>query len=79
MDSLTETAWKIIDTVAAKKKPYAVFAGRVVELMPADGKRFAILQNNPQRMAQCVGVFDQRARLTEVRQALQAAMGGLCS
>ena len=71
MDELTTTAWRILDTLAAKKKPYAVFAGRCVEWMPADGPRFAALQKIPARMARLVGVFDQNARLTELLAALR--------
>lgn len=79
MDSLSAIAGKILDRVLQKGKPYAVFAGRSVEWVPVDGKRYAQLKDNPARMALCVGVFDARATLSDIEEAIQAVVGVQCS
>jgi hypothetical protein len=71
-------AGKLIDRALEKKAPYAVFVGRTVMLVPADGKQFARLQQSPERMAMCAGVFDGRASVDEVCEAIESAWGRLC-
>lgn len=77
MDSLLAIAGQILERVQQTCAPYAVFAGRSVEWMPADGKRFANLQRDAARMALCVGVFDADATLVDIAQALEATMGAV--
>lgn len=66
-------AGEILHRVTQKGKPYAVFCGRYVEWMPCDGPRYGRLKDDPARMALCVGVFDQRATLDDIAQALATA------
>ena len=72
MDELTTSAWQILETIERQKKPYAVFHGVITQWMPVDGPRFAAFQKNPERMASFIGIFDTRARLTEIVAALKA-------
>lgn len=65
-------ARRVVDKALATGRPYAVFVGRSVEMLPADGKRFAKLQADPARMALCVGVFDADARVADVAAAIEA-------
>lgn len=69
---VADLAQSVISAVQKTHRPYAVFVGRSVELMPADGLRFAKLQANPLRMAQCAGVFDFEACVDDVAAALEA-------
>ena len=79
MDSSAAIAGQILDREIQKGKPYAVFAGRSLEWMPVDGKRFANLQRDPERMALFVGVFDADASLSDIEEAIQAVVGAQCS
>ena len=79
MDSPSALAGQILERVQQKCVPYAVFAGRSVEWMPADGKRFANLQRDPARMALFVGVFDADATSSDIEEAIQAVVGVPCS
>lgn len=79
MDSPSAIAGQILERVQQKCAPYAVFAGRSVEWMPVDGKRFANLQRDPERMALFVGVFDADAALSDIEEAIQAVVGAQCS
>lgn len=75
MDMLRSQAMNVIDLALTTSRPYAVFVGRGLEVMPADGKRFARLQRDPERMAQCVGVFDGSADVGDVAAAIAQAGG----
>lgn len=66
---------RVLDLVRSSGRPYAVFVGRSVDLVPADGPRFAKLQQDAVRMALCVGVFDGAAQAGDVAAALVAAGG----
>ena len=79
MDSPAAIAGQILDRVLQKGKPYAVFAGRSVEWVPVDGKRYGRLKDDPTRMALCVGVFDARATVSDIEEAIQAVVGVQCS
>ena len=79
MDSPAAIAGQILERVQQKCAPYAVFAGRSVEWMPVDGKRFANLQRDPERMALCAGVFDADASLGDIEAAIVAVTGESCS
>lgn len=65
-----DVAGRVVDLARASGRPYAVFVGRSVELMPADGPRFLRLQADPLRMAQCVGVFGCDSSAADVCAAL---------
>ena len=73
-DSPHVIARRVIDAAIANRRPYAVFAGRSVEFMPADGKWFARASANPERMAHLVGVFDSRSSVEDIAAALDEAM-----
>ena len=75
MDSPAAIASQVLERVQQKCAPYAVFAGRSVEWMPTDGKRFANLQRDPTRMALFVGVFDADATPSDIVDAIQAVAG----
>lgn len=75
-NSPDELAVRVIDLALERQRPYAVFLGRAVEIVPADGKRFERLQANPERMALCAGVFTGKNSVAEVAQSI-AATGGL--
>ena len=68
-------ASRVIDLALERQRPYAVFMGRSVEIVPADGKRFARLQSQPARMALCAGVFTGKSSVDEVVAAIVAAGG----
>lgn len=68
----------VIQLAHSGQCPYALFVGRSLEVVPADGKRFAKLRRDPQRMALCAGVFTAKSAVEEVTQAIIAA-GGVCS
>lgn len=64
----------VLDKVRGAGRPYAVFVrGDELELMPADGKRFAKLQREPWRGALCVGVYDREATLERIAADLSRA------
>lgn len=70
---MSDLASRVVDLVRTTSRPYAVFVSRNVDLVPADGRRFARLQADPVRMAQCVGVFDQSSMVVDVALALDSA------
>lgn len=76
MDHSPQTiARRVIDAAIGNGRPYAVFSGRSPEFMPADGKRFAKVSGNPERMAHLVGVFDAGSAVDAIAAALEEAQG----
>ena len=73
--SAAAIAAQVIDKITKSCRPYAVFGGRSVEMMPADGKRFAALERKPERMALLAGVFDTKAQANDIVAALEAVGG----
>lgn len=68
-------AARVIELAQATRRPYAVFLQRTLEMVPADGERYAKLQKDPSRMAHCVGVFDEADSADEVRSAIMRMVG----
>ena len=69
----SDLAVRIAEASARHAQAYAVFGGRQVEYMPASGKRFAMLQRDPLRMAHLVGVFERNTPAAVIDAALSAA------